>query len=482
MRYSQQAMSWVHSLLLALVAAVLLYVSNSLAPLWWAAWLAPLPLLLVAFFNPAWPARGWVALAVAGSMTAYLGYFGLVMPWPPIVLICIGEIFVWLCVVMLARRIVLTYASAWIVFAYPVLWSAVDTLMAALLPDGNWSSVAYTQGDVPALVQTLSLGGTAGLLFLLNLPASVLAVLLWHRHNLRSRVPALGVAAALLAGALVYGTWQLHQPLEGVPMRVGMASIDDPIGPQASPGYSTPIRDRYDALVEQLASSGAHVIVLPEKIAVLKPADVAGWQTHFSSVAARHGVWLEVGIGVDDGQHPRNYAWLFDPAGQLVEDYQKHYMAPPERIEHYAAGDSWNVHRIDGHLFGLAICKDMHFAQLGHAYAVRNADVMLVPAWDFAYRDGWLASRITMYRGVENGYAIVRASREGLLSVTDAHGHFLAQALSAPMPGNALIAELPVSGRVPTIYTRFGYLFGWLCVAIAALIAIASFIPRRRER
>jgi apolipoprotein N-acyltransferase len=483
MRHEQGVVSWKYSLLLTIAAGTLLYLGNNLSPVWWAVWLAPVPLLLLAFSSTAWAARGWVTVAVAGSMTAYLTYFRLVMPWPLTLLICLGQICLWLLVVMVARRIVLAYASAWTVFVYPVLWVAVDTLMAALLPDGNWSSMAYTQANVPVLVQTLSLGGVAGLLFLLNLPGSVIAVLFWHRHHSRSRAPALGLAAALLAGAVGYGVWQLHQPLDGSPMRVGLVSIDDAIGPHASQTYSAPIRARYDALVEQLAASGVHVIVLPEKIAVLKPVDVAAWQTHFSSIAAHANVWLEVGMGVDDGQHPRNHAWLFDPAGKLVEDYEKHYMAPPERVEHYATGSTWNVHRIDGNLFGLAICKDMHFAQLGRAYAQRNADVMVVPAWDFAYLDGWLASRMTMYRGVESGYAIVRASREGMLTVSDAHGRFLAQAMSSPMPGSTLIATVPVRARVSTVYSRLGYLFGWLCVAIGALIAIVCFMPgdlRRR--
>ena len=109
-------------------------------------------------------------------------------------------------------------------------------------------------------------------------------------------------------------------------------------------------------------------------------------------------------------------------------------MAPPERREHYASGTDYTVVTIDGQTYGLAICKDMHFAALGRAYGLRHAAVMLVPAWDFAYLDGWLEARTTVLRGIENGYTIVRASREGLLTASDPYGRILAEVPSSDCP------------------------------------------------
>jgi apolipoprotein N-acyltransferase len=111
----------------------------------------------------------------------------------------------------------------------------------------------------------------------------------------------------------------------------------------------------------------------------------------------------------------------------------------------------------------------MHFAAFGRAYGERHAAVMLVPAWDFNYLDGWMASRTTTVRGVENGYTIVRASREGLLTVSDAYGRILAERKSSEMPGSSLLAKVVVSDPVPTLYTRIGNLLGWICVAVAVI-------------
>lgn len=470
----------IRNVTLAIAALVLLRLSVGLEPAWWAVWLAPLPLLWLTYANTRRHAQLWLALVILAATAVCIPYYRLVMPLPAALAAWLGQSLLWWFVVTATRRIVLAYPrSAWTALAYPVLWVGVDTLMAALLPDGNWASLAYSQAEVLPLLQTVSLLGVPGLLFLLCLPASVAALLCWRWRELRGRIAVPAVTAALLLAAVGYGHWRLQQPIPDLVMRIGLASIDDAIGPSAAPVYSGPIRDGYDALIAQLATAGARLVVLPEKIAVLKPKVATEWQTHFGEIAARHGIWLEVGIGIDDGRAPRNYAWLFDPAGRRVENVEKHYLAPPERAAGYAAGDAWHVHGIDGTAFGLGICKDMHFAAFGRTYGTLDAQVMLVPAWDFAYVDAWMGSRMTLVRGVENGYAVVRVAREGLLTVSDAYGRVLTQTRSAAMPGSSLLAELPTGARVGTLYTRMGNVPGWLCVVAAAAWFVASV--RRRN-
>lgn len=145
-------------------------------------------------------------------------------------------------------------------------------------------------------------------------------------------------------------------------------------------------------------------------------------------------------------------------------------MAPPERRDRYSSGTDYSLHTINGYAYGLAICKDMHFASLGRAYGERHAAVMLVPAWDFDYFDAWLEARTTVVRGIENGYAVVRSSREGLLTVSDAYGRILAERPSSAMPGSSLLAKVIVGDPLHTLYTRIGNLFGWLCVAAAVIL------------
>jgi apolipoprotein N-acyltransferase len=366
---------------------------------------------------------------------------------------------------------VIRYQTWWTALVYPVFWVAVDTLMAALLPDGDWGSLAYTQSDFLPILQTTSLFGTAGVLFLVCLVPSTLALAFAYGKELSKGWRAYGGTILLVGASIAYGVERLQQPVQGKPTMFGLVAIDDAIGLQASASYIKSIWDAYDRHIASLRAQGAEIIVLPEKIGMVRPETAEQWRRHLSERAAQNHAWIEAGVGIDDGKSQTNVCWLFAPEGTLVATYQKHHLAPPERHQTppYIAGEAFELRAIDGHPFGLAICKDMHFASLGQAYGIRGVSTMLVPAWDFDL-DGWLEARTTMIRGVENGYAVVRSAREGLMTVSDAYGRILAEKKSISLPGSMLLAKLAVADQVPVLYTRIGNLFGWICVATSVFL------------
>jgi apolipoprotein N-acyltransferase len=440
-----------------------------LKPEWWHVWLAPVPLLVMAIRLRRRDARWMVPLAAAIGASVNFGYYRLVMPLLPAVLAVAGQAVLWMFLAMAGTRLVKRYRAWWTVFAYPVLWAAADTLMAALLPDGNWGSLAYSQGDRRVFFEALSLFGTPGLVFLISLVPATLAVMIACHRKVRGAWIAYAITAALLGAAVLYGWQRLRIPVTGTEMKFGLVSIDDPIGPKASAAYAEPILNEYVRRIGEVAGEGAHVVVLPEKVEVVRPERESGEVARWSGAAKANRVWLEVGVGIDDGASPTNWAWLFSPDGTLKARYQKHYMAPPERRENYASGHEYSVVDVDGAAFGLAVCKDMHFASLGREYGRRGAAVMLIPAWDFDYLDGWLEARTTVARGIENGYAVVRASREGLLTVSGPYGRVRAEMPSGVMPGRSMVVGMPVMVQAWTLYTRIGNLFGWICVAVGVV-------------
>jgi apolipoprotein N-acyltransferase len=77
---------------------------------------------------------------------------------------------------------------------------------------------------------------------------------------------------------------------------------------------------------------------------------------------------------------------------------------------------------------------------------------------------------MTALRGVENGYAIARSARQGLMTVSDRYGRILAERASEPEV-TTLVARLPAaSDEAPTIFARYGGLTDWLWVGFAALL------------
>ncbi|MBC8083865.1 MAG: carbon-nitrogen hydrolase family protein, partial [Hymenobacter sp.] len=327
-----------------------------------------------------------------------------------------------------------------------------------------WGSLAYSQAAFLPALQVAALLGVAGVLFLVALFPAALALAYTYGRRLHRPAWAYGTAASLVVVALAYGTVRLRTASIGPETIFGLAAIDDYLEPNEVGPKPAAVWQQYAQHVATLAGRGAQVVVLPEKIGEYSPQQAVAIQQRLAGLARQHRIWLEAGIGLQDGKEKRNMLWLFTPQGALSVAYQKHHLAPPERT--FAVGHAFEVRPVAGATYGMAICKDMHFAPLGRAYGQRQAAVMLVPAWDFT-TDAQMALNITAARGVENGYLIVRPSRQGFLTVSDAYGRVLHQVVSQPLPGATLLARVPVPAPQATFFTRSGQVFGWLCVAAA---------------
>jgi len=363
---------------MAILGGLLMRWSFGLHPVWWLAWVAPAPLLAAALRSSTRAALGWTLLAGSIAASGKLHYLTLFQPVAPALFIVLLLALLWVPVVALARRAMVSSASPWAVLAYPLLWVAADTLLAHLHPDGNFDSLAYSQAGFAPALQVTSLFGVAGLLFLLSLlPAALafVAVRGWRA----GRWP-LAASLLLVLGSFVFGYARLPSTSSPQGALVGMAAIDDFIGPRVPAAQVEGIWSQYEAHVAALAGQGARLVLLPEKIAVLSPTETAALSQRMAKLAAANRIWLSLGIGVHDGRKT-NHQWLFAPDGRLAADYIKQHMAPPERD--FAAGTRFEVQTIGGTRYGLAICKDVHFAGMGRAYAGLGAQALLVPAWDF---------------------------------------------------------------------------------------------------
>jgi apolipoprotein N-acyltransferase len=465
----------------ALIIGGALWFVVNLEPIWEVAWFVPGLLFALALRTEGWSSRGLVAIAALVGAASNYQYLLSVMPMWQALLVLVLQTLMWVAIYGGARRIVKAYESAWTVLALPVVAVAMDTLLAHLTPDGNWGSLAYTQAEVLPIAQLASLFGVGGVLFLLMLGNSGIAFGLAYGQRLPRSVPMYIAVLVTITLALGFGWWRLENPqadAKGTPVSFGIASVDDFItGPHSE--TSRNVWAQYEAQVLELAGSGARIVLLPEKIDVLKGPDAGQREAWLSQLARKNRVWLVAGIGVIANGEKRNEAWWFSPDGKLVTRYLKHFMAPPER--EFVAGHEYPVNDIAGVRYGVAICKDMHFSRLGREFGTRHARVMLVPAWEFG-RDADMAANMTRMRGVENGYMVVRSSREGLLSITDAYGRVLASNRSARLPGTTLFATVDVAPQLTTIYTRIGDSLGWACVLAAIAWLLAAHWHVRRAR
>jgi apolipoprotein N-acyltransferase len=83
-------------------------------------------------------------------------------------------------------------------------------------------------------------------------------------------------------------------------------------------------------------------------------------------------------------------------------------------------------------------------------------------------------------RGVENGYAIARAAKDGYVSAHCQFGRTLASSSTFEHDPAMVVVDVPL-GSGHTLYSRIGEWFGWFSVLAALLIVIRVFFFRMRS-
>lgn len=451
----------------ALISGALLAQAYGLTPFWPLAWLAPIPLLIAVLGASRWGALAYGVIAGATSMALMLNYFlGLIGSPIPAVVITLIKALIWGAMALAVRGAVRHLPTWAAVFVFPALMAGVETLVAATSPHGSAGALAYSQMDFLPAIQIASLGGAPAITFVVTLFSSAIAFLFAKRAFVAALAPAL-----IVSGALAFGYARLNaygDPFTG-PMQATLIAGDQFEG---VPTDWRMVWNGYTPQIERAADEHRRIVLLPEKIAHLEPSERAAAIEQLAEIARRRDVLLVVGAD-DEAENGRfNRAFAFTRAGW--ESYDKRHMIPGLESE-FAPGAADLLFEHEGVRYGVAICKDLDFPALGRAYA--GVSVLLVPAWDFT-EDAWLHSRMAVLRGVENGYAIVRSARNGVLTVSDAYGRVSDEAPSGPQ--TAYNVEIPLNAPGPTLYARIGDAFGRSMLALAALLIAWTLWARRR--
>ncbi len=448
----------------ALFSGALLAQSLGLNPFWPLAWIAPIPLLIAVMGASRIVAFACGALAGALSMALMVSYFMELGGFASVAILTLSRSLMW-GGFALAARSAAKHLPDWAgVFVFPALFAGVETLIAALSPHGSAGAIAYSQMDFVYLIQVAALGGAPAITFVLALLASMIAYLVVKRAFVAALIPL-----ALVGGALTFGLWRVPPTMASERVNAVLLAGDQFAG---VPVDWREVWAGYTPLIERAADQDFRILLLPEKIARLGPDERSVAIVQLEEIARRRDLLLVVGVDDDTGDGRFNRAFAF--GANETARYDKRHMIPGFE-SHFAVGQGELIVQRDGVQFGVAICKDMDFPDLARRYA--GVTAMLVPAWDFD-RDAWLHSRMAMLRGVENGYAIVRSARNGVLTVSDAYGQVRAEAPSGPL--TAYNVALPRFSPGPTVYARFGDLFGWSMLALAGGLIGWSLWRRNR--
>jgi apolipoprotein N-acyltransferase len=457
--------------LAVLSTAALLLAGNGMNPLWPFMWVAPIPVLLLAAETTSWRiAAGAAALSMLLGSLTMLYYLHVVLHAPVIAWLIPFSIasLLFAAGVLLFRSLLHRGAVFSSMIALPAFWTVCEYLASFAPANGTAGSLAYTQERFLPILQIASLTGPWGITFLLLLfPSAVASGLYLRGRRLLHAAPVVGSASAVLAGAVLFGAIRLAAPNSQKNIKVGLLDTDTVVFADEAPEMQELIKS-YAEQADRLASQGAKIVLMPEKTGLLLDRDTKIADPVLQSVADRTGATLVIGVVHVVARDSFNEARIYAP-GQPIATYDKQHMLPPFESK-LTPGTSLALLSETAVPIGVAICKDMDFIHPALDYGRSGVDLLLDPAWDFNVDRTW-HGHIAIMRGVEGGYAIAHAAKDGFLTVTDDRGRILGEVRTNSGAFASLLVDVPLR-HDQTVFDRYGTWFPW----VAALLLLAAAV------
>lgn len=457
------------------------YLSEGLSgQFWFLLWIAPITILVTAYRSAPRLAFGLSFLAYLLGRMSWIPYLLLVVPPVLVIIFTFSLPLAFAAVVSLSRRLVLKYNSWWVVFAFPVAWTGFEFLFFLLSRDGTAGSIAYNQASVLPLIQIASLTGITGITFLVTLFPSAVA-LIWYQGDRRKALLQFVSVGLIEILVFSFGYSRLatidHQKMIKVALITEDENLHEETDRPDLPSENELAGKYLTAVAKAARENHAQLALLPEKAFTVPAAEFDAFIKQFRDTAQSAHVAIVFGITqLNNANNKKNLALVFSPGGKLLTTYNKVNLYEGELENGFEPGNISEGYRFKNLPMGVAICKDMDYDSYIRQY--RNVQLMTIPAWDFV-KDDWLHSRMAIIRSVEEGFSMVRAARQGRLTINDRYGRVLAEKNSSNGNPCVLIGEVPVAPTPLTFYGRFG---GWFGGVILVVLIFFMFLIIRTPR
>ena len=377
-------------------------------------------------------------------------------------------------------------------FVLPVSWVAVDFINAKLNPYGHWGMVAYTQhGNLP-LLQILSIMGIWAVTFLMTWFASTVNWVWENSFEWKKIRNGLAIYTGILVAVLLFGDARLIM-FSPEAKTVRIASVSTPM-PRGSISDLTDeekaakvlndkkIHDTLFKLSQIGVRSGAKMVLWAEANAQVEKADESELIELGRTFAQQHKIYLSMALftAIPEQYLRENKTVTIDPNGEVISVYFK--SRPPPGEPSIIGDDIIPVMDTPFGKTSSVICSDMDSPfHLRQQSVEAGIDIMLAPSWDWREIDP-LHTWMTAFRGIENGFSIVRQTNDGLSQASDYQGNILASMDHFSTDEHVMISQVPTKGSI-TLYSRIGDVFAWLCiVALVMMIGNSGMKLRQSKR
>ena len=357
---------------------------------------------------------------------------------------------------------------------FPATFTFIDFLSSRNPDVGTYTTLAHNQFGNLALMQVVSLTGIWGMIFLLTWVPSMFS-LAWRNSFQASiiKTPLL-VCGGIMALVIGFGEIRLAFFKPGGPT-VQVASVT--VRSDLHEDFATNLRERklhslqknitvLNEHTRQAARAGAKFIVWQEAAAYLKLEDTQAYIKAGQKLARKEQVYLLLSLMIHkQNQKSENRSVFIDPGGEIKYSYKKHYL--DKHVEEpYTLRGTKTIPIVQTPYGRVAsvICFDADHPGFIRELGSADVDLLLIPSFDWDAINP-LHTHMAVFRALENGFSLVRAVGNGLSASFDSHGRTLAvmDYDNSRPEDRILYSYVPIKGT-PTLYSRIGDLFAWLCL------------------
>lgn len=374
---------------------------------------------------------------------------------------------------------------------FPCSWTALEYIKS--LGGGSWGALAYTQyGNLP-LMQLVSITGIWGVSFLITWFASLTNFALeqqfvWGKFKKNAIFYGL-----ILFLVFLYGYGRLFiatQPTDTVCLasvinpREFVARFYKPDWTDRASAYQymkTDLIYLFDETINS-AKAGAKIVLWQEYAVSVMEEKEQEFIQRAIKIAQDEQIYLALAIGLFPLDYPREpwqnkLIWI-NPDGKVIAQYLK--LKPAEPLEPILPGKG-GVAILDtsyGRISSV-ICADLDYPSLIRQAGTRNADLLLIPAQDWAAVDP-LHTQMAVFRAIENGTSMIKGTGGGLSIAVDPYGRTINTLDYFKSTQTKMISCLSRKGVV-TIYSQISDTFAWLCIGGFFIMSCWGYVSCRRK-
>lgn len=376
-------------------------------------------------------------------------------------------------------------------FILPLAGVTSEYIMSFISPYGTWGCFGYTQYGNLALMQLASVTGIWGISFMLYWFYSFVNWMWENDFNTNKIKKGAAIFFCIFFLIMFFGGLRTIF-LTPINNTVKVASISIPHkqlnkdihNAKEDNNYSNEdkqlFKKKLNSLYEQLlngtkreAENGSKIIFWDELSGIVFKEDEALLLSKVSDIAKQYNVNILASLcTIEQGNlYDDNKSIFIDDKGEIRYEYVKGNIVPRDKDR---PGDKV-IKYVDtpyGRI-GSAICFDGDFPQYIRQAGKDNIDIFLLPSSDWKEIDP-VHTKMNVFRGIENGFSVVRQVQQGYSLATDYLGNIISSVDYFNTEDRVLVSHIPM-GRVNTIYSIVGDAFAWICISAFAIMLVLTF-------